>query len=112
MFVFCTQKVNLSLVGRLYKDIVEFSHTDPDVFSVHSSDHIHKVDTEDYAFINDRVSLLKARESNCDLVVASEVFYLLSYSIGLPKGSPHRELLSNTYVRCYTSSYKGFICEI
>ena len=66
----------------------------PSLFVKSSKEGIQRVKTSDYAYLMESSMLEYAIERDCELLQIGGLLDQKGYAIGLPKGSPHRELIS------------------
>uniref|UniRef100_A0A9J2P213 Glutamate receptor n=2 Tax=Ascaris TaxID=6251 RepID=A0A9J2P213_ASCLU len=82
-----------------YEQMWKFMSSQPTLFVNSSKEGIWRVKTSDYAYLMESSMLEYAVERDCDLMQIGGLLDQKGYGIGLPKGSPYRELISTTILR-------------
>uniref|UniRef100_A0A914ZUS1 Ionotropic glutamate receptor C-terminal domain-containing protein n=1 Tax=Parascaris univalens TaxID=6257 RepID=A0A914ZUS1_PARUN len=82
-----------------YEQMWKFMSNQPTLFVNSSKEGIWRVKTSDYAYLMESSMLEYAVERDCDLMQIGGLLDQKGYGIGLPKGSPYRQLISTTILR-------------
>ncbi|KHN73264.1 Glutamate receptor ionotropic, kainate 3 [Toxocara canis] len=82
-----------------YERMWKLMSSQPTLFVNSSKEGIWRVKTSDYAYLMESSMLEYAVERDCDLMQIGGLLDQKGYGIGLPKGSPYRELISTTILR-------------
>ncbi|VDK41779.1 unnamed protein product [Anisakis simplex] len=82
-----------------YERMWKLMSSQPNLLVNSSKEGIWRVKTSDYAYLMESSMLEYAVERDCDLVQIGGLIDQKGYGIGLPKGSPYRELISTTILQ-------------
>ncbi|KAE9552081.1 hypothetical protein FO519_004707 [Halicephalobus sp. NKZ332] len=77
-----------------YEKMWKLMESQPSLFVKSSKEGIQRVKTSDYAYLMESSMLEYAIERDCELLQIGGLLDQKGYAIGLPKGSPHRKLIS------------------
>ncbi|XP_041350949.1 probable glutamate receptor [Gigantopelta aegis] len=88
---------------RLWKGILEFAETDPDVLSLYLDMHINKVLAGHYAFLLGEYATSFYFSNNCDVTYIPENSYRNIFSVALPNNSPYTAQFSERISRMTAS---------
>ncbi|CAB3407428.1 unnamed protein product [Caenorhabditis bovis] len=82
-----------------YERMWQVMSSQPGLLVQSSAEGIKKVKTSDYAYLMESSMLEYAVERDCELMQIGGLIDQKGYGIGLPKGSPYRELISTAILR-------------
>uniref|UniRef100_A0A8R1HY69 Uncharacterized protein n=1 Tax=Caenorhabditis japonica TaxID=281687 RepID=A0A8R1HY69_CAEJA len=82
-----------------YERMWQLMSTSPGLFVHSSKEGIARVKSSDYAYLMESSMLEYAVERDCELMQIGGLIDQKGYGIGLPKGSPYRELISTAILR-------------
>ncbi|ESO96449.1 hypothetical protein LOTGIDRAFT_115645 [Lottia gigantea] len=80
---------------EVWKNMVEFNKTDPDVFHPDQSVHLQKILAGNYAFLTDRSVLASWTNHSCNVSLLPEKIFPNHYALGLPDNSPYLDIFTN-----------------
>ncbi|EFO98729.1 CRE-GLR-3 protein [Caenorhabditis remanei] len=82
-----------------YERMWQLMSSSPGLFVQSSKEGIARVKSSDYAYLMESSMLEYAVERDCELMQIGGLIDQKGYGIGLPKGSPYRELISTAILR-------------
>lgn len=92
---FYFQASTLKVYQKLWKGIVKFNKTDPDVLDVLAATHMDKVARGWYAFMGDGTAMELRMSEQCELITIGERFLPIMYAVGIINNSPFKTSFTN-----------------